>query len=165
MGKNISIQLNTRSIDAAMKTLQAYKQSLDRKLDELCRRLAQLGAVSISLGYSRAVYSGKKDISVSVEPIENGYAILAEGESVLFVEFGAGVTYGYGHPQAGELGMGPGTYPDGKGHWNSPNGWWLPKEAGGGHTYGNPPSMTMYQTAKELQDAVLRVAKEVFASD
>lgn len=165
MGKKISIQLNTRSIDAAIKTLQEYQQSLDRKRDELCRRLAQMGAVSVSLGYSRAVYSGEKDITVSVEPIENGYAILAEGESVLFVEFGAGVTYGYGHPQAGELGMGPGTYPEGKGHWDSPNGWWLPKESGGGHTYGNPPSLTMYQTARDLQDAVLRVAKEVFASD
>ena len=165
MGKKISIQLNTRSIDAAIKTLQEYQQSLDRQRDELCRRLAQMGAVSVSLGYSRAVYSGEKDITVSVEPIENGYAILAEGESVLFVEFGAGVTYGYGHPQAGELGMGPGSYPDGKGHWDNPNGWWIPKEAGGGHTYGNPPSMTMYQTAKELQEAVLRMAKEVFASD
>lgn len=165
MPRKIQAKLSASSIGAAILQLQEYKANMQRKTDELCRRLAEMGAVRISLGYARAVYTGEKDISVSVEPRRNGYAIVANGESVMFVEFGAGITYGYGHPMDGELGMGPGTYPDGKGHWDDPKGWWLPKDAGGGHTFGNPPSMVMYRTARELEDAVLQVAREVFASD
>lgn len=165
MPRKIQVKLSASSIDEAIKQLQEYKAKVQRKTDELCRRLAEMGAVRISLGYARAVYTGEKDISVSVEPRGNGYAIVANGESVMFVEFGAGITYGYGHPMDGELGMGPGTYPDGKGHWNDPSGWFLPRNEGGDHTFGNPPSMVMYRTARELEDAVLQVAREVFASD
>lgn len=165
MAKSINIKLSSRSIQAAVDELNAYKESIDKKLDLLCRRLAEMGAVKVSLGYARAIYSGDKDISVTVEQIPDGYAIVASGESVLFVEFGAGARYGDGHPLAGEYGMGPGTYPNGKGHWNDPRGWYIPKEHGGGHTYGNPPSAVMYETAKELRAAVLDVAREVFAAD
>lgn len=163
----IKVSLNKQSVDKAIKELNAYKNSIGRKLDELCKRLAAIGATNVSLGYSRAVYTGKKDVNVSVEKTQNGYAIVAEGETVLFLEFGAGVTYGYGHPKPEVDGvhMGPGTYPDGKGHWDDPKGWWIPSEAGGGHTYGNPPSAAMYQTAKDLRDIILDIAKEVFASD
>lgn len=160
----ISIKLGTQSLESAIREIKAWEKSVDKKLDELCRRLAQMGAANISLGYARAIYSGDRDIQISVDPVPNGYAITASGETVMIVEFGAGATYGYGHPQAGTFGMGPGTHPDGKGHWDNRNGWWIPKENGGGHTYGNPPSMVMYRTARELQDAVLRMAREVFAS-
>lgn len=165
MGKTIQMQLSEESIAAALRSVKDYQKSLVRKIDELCLRLAELGATKVSLGYARAVYNGRKEISVSVERIPDGYAIVANGESVLFVEFGAGATYGYGHPQASEFGMGPGTYPDGKGHWDDPNGWWIPREAGGGHTYGNPPNPVMYETAKELRGKVLQIAREVFAAD
>ena len=162
--KTINITLTEKSINAAIKELDAYKGSINRKVQELCRRLAEMGAVNMSLGYARAIYNGDKDVSVSVEPIANGYTIVASGESVLFVEFGAGATYGYGHPQSARFGYGPGTYPNGKGHWNSPYGWYLPKDKGGGHTYGNPPAAVAYDTAKMLEQEVLRVAREVFAS-
>lgn len=164
MVKVINMSLSPHSIDKAIEELNAYQKNIDFKINELCRRLAEMGAVNVSLGYARAIYNGQKDISVTVKEIPNGYAIVASGEDVLLVEFGAGATYGYGHPQASKHGMGPGTYPDGKGHWNDPNGWWIPKEAGGGHTYGNPPNPVMYETAKELRNKILEIAREVFAS-
>lgn len=158
----IKISLDTKSINASIKQLDDYMKNLDSKIDELAKRLADMGAVDVSLGFSKAKYDGKKDFDVSVEGDNGKYRIIVSGESVLFVEFGSGVTYGYGHPEADKHGMGPGTYPDGKGHWNDPNGWWIPKSKGGGHTYGNPPNMPMYLTAKELRKEVERVAKEVF---
>ena len=165
MSRTITIDIfNPASIDAAVKEIRDYAEWVKRKTAELARRLADMGAVNVSLGYSRAVYTGGNDISVTVEQQgENSYAIIANGEAVLFVEFGAGVTYGYGHPQPfveGTL-MGPGTYPSEKGHWNDPKGWWIP---GGEHTYGNPPSMTMYLTAKELRNQLEDIAREVFSS-
>jgi hypothetical protein len=85
--------------------------------------------------------------------------IYAEGESVAFIEFGSGDKYGHGHPQAGELGMGPGTYPEGKGHWDDPRGWWY---GHGKHTYGNPPAMAMYQAVQAMTEQITMIAREVF---
>lgn len=158
--KKITMELTPTSTNRAIKELQKLDAEWDRKIDEVIRRLAEIGATKASLGFSRAVYTGDNDVSISVEPIENGYSIIASGEAVLFIEFGSGVTYGYGHPKP--MQYGPGTYP-GKGHWDDPNGWYLPKDADGTHTYGNPPSATMYQTGKELQQEILRIAREVFA--
>ena len=157
--KKIEFELNSHSIDRAIKQIRKLDAEWDRKIDTLLQRLSSIGATKASLDFSRAVYTGDNDVSVSVEPIENGYSIIASGEAVLFIEFGSGVTYGYGHPAPMEYG--PGTYP-GEGHWNDPKGWYLPKEKGGTHTYGNPPSATMYHTAKDLRQEVLRIAREVF---
>lgn len=158
--KKIAIELNAHSINKAIKEIKKLDAEWDRKIKEVLRKLAEIGATKASLAFSRAVYTGDNDVSVSVEPIENGYSIIASGEAVLFIEFGSGVTYGYGHPEPMEYG--PGTYP-GKGHWDDPNGWYLPKSKGGEHTYGNPPSAAMYRTGKELQQEILRIAREVFA--
>ena len=165
MSRRIEVELSVASINAAIKELKAIEKTIPAKTAELCKRLAEMGAESMRIGYENARYDGRKDISVSVKEAEGGYDIVADGESVLFVEFGTGVRYGGGHPEAGKYGMGPGTYPDGKGHWDDPKGWWIPKSEGGGHTYGNHPSMTMYHTANDLRRAILRVAKEVFGSD
>lgn len=162
MDKTITVRLSSSSIRKAIKELSLYKERIDRKLNELCLRLAEMGATNVSLGYARAIYqSGAKDITVTVEKTDGGYSIVASGESVLFVEFGAGARYGYGHPEAGKFGMGPGTYP-GSGHWNDPEGWRTPS---GVHTYGNPPNPVMYETAKDLREMIQQVAREVFASD
>ena len=164
MSKTIKMTLDAKSIANAIKELQDYQSWLHIKANELSTRLADMGSINVSLGYSRAIYTGPKDTDVTVEDRGNNtYAIVASGETVLILEFGAGVTYGDGHPQAAEFGYGPGTYP-GQTHAMDPRGWYLPKEKGGGHTFGNAPSMTMYQTAKDLREDLERIAREVFSS-
>ena len=171
MSKIIAVDVfNPASIESAVREIQAYREWIIRKADELAHKLADIGAVNVSLGYARAAYTGDKDISVSVEERgENSYAIVANGETLLFVEFGAGIRFGDGHPMNAALGYGPGTWPDkhfsynSKGelveNWSNDRGWYTPT---GVHTYGNPPSMTMYFTAKELRERILEVAREVF---
>lgn len=153
-----------KSIDAAIRGVNDREEWLKQKVDELAGKLADLGAVSASLGFSRAFYVGPNDVSVTVENKGSGhYVVKANGESVLFIEFGAGVRYGYGHPEPN--GYGPGTYP-GKGHWDDPNGWYLPKSAqsadGTKHSYGNPPAMAMYNAVKELEQNLESIVREVF---
>lgn len=160
--KKIVVPLSESGIQKIQDELTVYRKWQEEKARELAERLAALGATVASIRFSRAVYTGKKDVDVSVEEIPNGYKVKADGESVLFIEFGSGVTYGYGHPEAGEFGMGPGTYPDGKGHWDDPKGWYLPKSAGGGHTYGNSPAMPMYEARKAIEQELPRIVKEVF---
>ena len=165
MAKTIHVELSERSIEKAIREIEAYQAGIKWKTDLLAKRLANLGATKVSAGYALAQYDGRKDISVSVEKRQKGYAIVANGESVLFVEFGAGATLGYGHPENDKFGLGPGTYPSDKGHWDDPKGWWIPKDQGGGHTYGNAPSMTMYRAEQELQQEILAIAQEVFGND
>lgn len=160
--KKIVVPLSESGIQKIQDELTVYRKWQEEKARELAERLAALGATVASIRFSRAVYTGQKDVDVTVEELPNGYKVKADGESVLFIEFGSGVTYGYGHPEAGEFGMGPGTYPDGKGHWDDPKGWYLPKSAGGGHTFGNPPAMPMYEARKAIEQELPRIVKEVF---
>lgn len=160
--KKIVVPLSESGIQKIQDELMVYRKWQEEKARELAERLAALGATVASIRFSRAVYTGPKDVDVTVEELPNGYKVKADGESVLFIEFGSGVTYGYGHPEAGEFGMGPGTYPDGKGHWDDPKGWYLPKSAGGGHTFGNPPAMPMYEARKAIEQELPRIVKEVF---
>ena len=144
------------SVSRAQRRLDEYFADLIEKANTVCERLASMGAVRASLDFARAIYNGTNDVAVSVEPIDNGYAIHARGDAVLFIEFGSGASYGYGHPEPEEYG--PGTYP-GKGHWNDPNGWWYGNHE---HSYGNPPAQAMYNAKRDIQAEVQRIADEVF---
>ena len=159
----IRISLSEASIDEAIKKVEAYKNDLDRKAQELCKRLADMGALYAEWNFEGVLYAGDIDYNITVDRIdEHTYAIKASGETVLLMEFGSGVKHGYGHPQAAEFKMGPGTYPNGKGHWNDPTGWWFGEKGNWTHTYGNAPGMPMYNAAKDLRREILDVAREVF---
>lgn len=159
----IRVSLSPSSIDAAIKQLTDYQKDLDRKAQEICKRLADMGALYAEWNFSGVLYAGDIDYNITVDrKDENTYVIKANGKSVLFMEFGAGVKHGYGHPQAEEFGMGPGTYPNGKGHWNDPKGWWFGEKGHWTHTYGNAPGMPMYNAAKDLRKEIMTVVREVF---
>ncbi|MBO6092493.1 MAG: hypothetical protein J6P40_02545 [Oscillospiraceae bacterium] len=154
--------LDPASVNAAIKKLNQYAKSLDEKAKLLCERLAQMGAMYAEWNFSGVLYAGDIDYKIDVKQGEgNTYYITANGETVLLMEFGAGVTHGYGHPQAEEFGMGPGTYP-GQKHAFDPNGWWFKQGDQKIHTYGNAPGMPMYNAAKDLRNEILKTAQEVF---
>lgn len=156
---NIKIELTNDSIGKAIKELKQYQKWVATKEAELRSRLAMLGATVASIQFARAIYNGTNDVTVRVDNTGSVAVIYAEGSAVAFIEFGAGATYGYGHPQAGQFGVGPGTYPDGKGNWDNPRGWWY---GSGQHTYGNPPAQAMYRAVQEITENVTKIAKEVF---
>lgn len=156
---------NGKSIDKAIEKLEQYKNRIARKETEMLNRLSMLGASVASLGFRRAIYSGKNDVNIRVEIVGNVATIYAEGEAVGFIEFGTGARYGHGHPQNGEFGVGPGTWStsaDGKGHWDDPKGWWY---GSGQHTYGNPPAMAMYGAVQTVAEQIATIAREVWSSD
>ena len=160
MPKQINIELSTKGINKGIKDLQHYKSWVLAKEAELRTRLAVLGLNVASIQFAEAPYVGKNDVSVRIDDTGSVAVIYAEGQSVAFIEFGAGAKYGYGHPQAAEFGVGPGTYPDGKGHWDDPKGWWY----GGVHTYGNTPAMAMYLAVQEMTAQLTEIAREVFST-
>lgn len=168
MGKKIVIDgLSQKNLDSAVKELREYQKWVRRKEKELRLRLATLGATVASIQFSRAIYTGKKDVTVRVDNTGSVAVIYAEGESVVFIEFGAGAKDEYRHPQGGEFGFVPGSWsdgPEGKGHWDDENGWWIPKESGGGHTWGHPPAMAMYEAVQRMTEEITTIAREVFST-
>ncbi len=162
MGREIEVDpLDKSSVKSAIKELKKYKQWIIAKETELRIRLATLGASVASIQFSRAIYNGVNDVTVRVDDTGSVAVIYAEGSAVAFIEFGSGAKYGYGHPDAARLGTGPGTYPDGKGHWDDPRGWWY---GHGKHSYGNPPAMAMYQAREQIVEQLTEIARQVFAS-
>ena len=169
MSKTIQIELNNRSINKAIKELRQYSAWIQKKEIELRKRLAELGRDVAEVRFNNVIPSDGDRITVRVEDDGTKATIYAEGTEVVFIEFGTGAKFGYGHPTAGEYGFGPGTWsdgPEGKHHWNEKTkkgdykGWWYGEE--GKHTYGNPPAMGMYIAVKEITENVTRIATEVF---
>lgn len=151
--------LNKNSINNAIKELKNYKAWVQAKENELRLRLAELGRTTASIQFSQALYDGVNDVSVRVDNTGSVAVIYAEGKAVGFIEFGAGATYGYGHPWASEHGYGPGTY-EGEGHWDDPDGWYYKH---GQKSWGNPPAMAMFEASKTMQEQYTQIAKEVFS--
>lgn len=172
--KTVKVPLSQRGIDTLLREIESYTVWLKERSQVLLDRLAQAGFEVASARFAKAVYDGTNDASVSLETRSEGVrAVVAVGASVLFIEFGTGVTYPDNHPQAAELGMKRGEY--GKGHgkqssWGyygdpGTNGVVKMKKDGSTLviTHGNPANMPMYETIKELEAMLPKLVKEVFS--
>ena len=172
--KTVKVPLSQRGIDTLLREIESYTVWLKERSQVLLDRIAQAGFEVASARFAKAVYDGTNDASVSLETRSEGVrAVVAVGASVLFIEFGTGVTYPDNHPQAAELGMKRGEY--GKGHgkqssWGyygdpGTNGVVKMKKDGSTVviTHGNPANMPMYETVKELEAMLPELVKEVFS--
>ena len=172
--KTVKVPLSQRGIDTLLRETESYTVWLKERSQVLLDRLAQAGFEVASARFAKAAYDGTNDASVSMETRSEGVrAVVAVGASVLFIEFGTGVTYPDNHPQAAELGMKRGEY--GKGHgkqssWGyygdpGTNGVVKMKKDGSTVviTHGNPANMPMYETVKELESMLPELVKEVFS--
>lgn len=172
--KTVKVPLSQRGIDTLLREIESYTVWLKERSQVLLDRLAQAGFEVASARFAKAVYDGTNDASVSMETRGDGVrAVVAVGASVLFIEFGTGVTYPDNHPKAAELGMKRGEYGQGHGKQSSwgyygdpgTNGVVKMKKDGSTVviTYGNPANMPMYETVKELEAMLPDLVKEVFS--
>lgn len=174
MKRVVKVPLSVAGIDRAIQAVEEYRSWLKERTALLLDRLAQESFEIASARFTKAVYDGTNDTSVSVEERPGGVrAVVAVGASVLFIEFGTGVTYPDSHPEAAAHGMKRGGY--GKGHgkqssWGyygdpGSNGVVKTKENGKSVviTHGNPANMPMYETVRELRERLPVLVKEVFA--
>ena len=163
MAKVIKMNLSVSSIEDAIKQLTAYRNSLDTKKDMLLEKLANIGVKEASVRFTTAMYDGVNDSSVSLETISDGYAIVAEGHAVAFIEFGAGVYHNPGEPYPNprpEGIVGIGEY--GKGHGKR-QAWGFKDDSGElVITHGNPAAMPMWYASEEMRNNILKIAREVF---
>ena len=159
----IKCTLDKQDIDRAIKELKAYKQEFLKKEKQLLEGLANIGIKEASVRFTTAMYDGTNDVSVSLEQSKNGYAIVAKGQAVAFIEFGAGVYHNTGEPYPnprpqGVVGIG--EYGKGMGKRKA---WGYRNENDElVITRGNPAAMPMWYASEEIKNSVLKVAREVF---
>lgn len=163
MSKVIKISLSSQSVEQAIKELKAYRDSLERRKNQLLEELANIGLREASVRFTTAMYDGVNDAEVTVETIENGYRIVAEGKAVAFIEFGAGVyhnpTEPYPNPRPEGI-VGIGEY--GKGYGKR-QAWGFKDDSGElVITHGNPAAMPMWHASEEMRNSILKIARRVF---
>lgn len=166
MSKTISFGLSVREVQNAIKELRQYQSDLNRKCEILAQRLAEEGVViaKIKIMQFPAVYTGELLNSIQSEPgamISNGsQCIIYTGcEWAPFVEFGTGII-GSGNPHP-DPGLANWKY-DVNEHGEA--GWHYYKDGKWNWTKGMPSRPFMYETGRDLQEIVPKIAKEVFGS-
>ena len=156
----ISFFLSEKSIEEAIRWVEQYEKWVSEKSKLLSEKLAEVGLNEARIRFEAAAPG---EITTSVERTQNGWKIVASGDSVCFIEFGAGVYYNSNsdYPLQKPQGIvGIGEYGKGKGKRNA---WGYYDD---NHnlviTHGTPASMPMYFAGKKMEQEISRIAKEVF---
>ena len=171
------MRLSDAGLRDAERQIQEYKATLNRKAQEFAKALAQKGIDVATVRFANAQYAGDNDVTVEHDPVQtpNGFAIVAHGKAVAFIEFGTGVMHSaYG----GELPNGVGEH----GTYGKENGkhkrWYYYGESGNagtpvkevdgkGHlnyTSGNDAAMAMWGAVEEMASQVEATWREVWNS-
>jgi hypothetical protein len=160
------------NLSKVIKTLERYQKSLEERKTRFLEEVAKLGVSIGEANFSQAQYDGDmSDCKTYSEWVDDDkIKIVFQSNAILFIEFGAGVHYTDStelHPLADKFGYERGEY----GHGNGKRDWWLYNGEGGTEstsvpgmkiTHGNPANRVVYNTAKELREKILDIAKEVF---
>ena len=157
------MSLSSKSLGQAIKELKAYRDSIETRKEELLKELADIGLNEAQVRFTTAMYDGVNDSEVTLETIENGFRIVAEGKAVAFIEFGTGVyhnpTEPYPKPRPEGI-VGIGEY--GKGYGKR-QAWGFKNESGElVITHGNPAAMPMWHASEEMRNSILTIARRVF---
>ena len=173
----IKVRLSDAGLRDAERQIQEYKATLNKKAQEFAKALADKGLDVAKVRFANAQYAGDNDVTVEHDPVQtpNGFAIVAHGKAVAFIEFGTGVSHSaYG----GELpdGVGKhGTYGKGNGQHKR---WYYYGESGNAgtpvkqvdgkgqlnYTSGNEPAMAMWGAVEEMASQVEATWREVWNS-
>lgn len=173
----IKVRLSDAGLRDAERQIQEYKTTLNKKAQEFAKALAQKGIDVATVRFANAQYAGDNDVTVEHDPVQtpNGFAIVAHGKAVAFIEFGTGVMHSaYG----GELPNGVGEH----GTYGKENGkhkrWYYYGESGNAgtpvkevdgkgqlnYTSGNEPAMAMWGAVEEMASQVEATWREVWNS-
>lgn len=173
--------LSPSQIKQAIEEVQSYKKWVQQKTRAISERLSLIGIQEASIRFTGAMYDGTNDVHVRTEESSSGdeyvFSIIAEGQAVCFIEFGAGVYYNsaaYPLPKPEGV-VGIGEYGAGKGKQRTwayvgddpgSNGKIYYSNASGTVviTHGNPAAMPLYYSSAEMKRQILSIAREVFGN-
>lgn len=156
--RTITIELSKASCDKALKELDRYKREIKPKLDEVCKRLAEIGRnEAIAIVDTVRMQEGNNVERIDTVQIDNGYKIVMEGEDVYFIEFGTGDGVSAHYDT---------SVPVAWGTWSAEHqrmlfmhGFWYYDRV---RFTGTPAYMPMYYAEKKMREEAPRIIREVF---
>lgn len=148
--------LDIKSINAAIAALEKHRVWRKQKITEYISKLCEIGAAAAKNAYGSLV-------TVTVTP--DGKGILAQGDQVIFLEFGAGVyTEDHGLTIGADLSIviAPGGWSETEGEhrWSQ---WIAEGKDPYKFPYNQKPRAGMLEAYKAIVAAQDRVANEVFS--
>lgn len=161
----------------AVNAVNSYRSEIESKCTKVMGRMKDEGVRIAEDGYATALYTGTNDAAVYINTIDDyTFTLLAEGTSVLFIEFGTGILNADDPAARGDLIVnsgivGHGEY--GKGRGANPDGWKYRGARGtapdtyhlGGNLYttiGHVANSVIHRTKIKLEETYEKIAKEVF---
>lgn len=158
--KRIVVKLSARSIDAALREVEALQRSQAGRHSKRLRAIAEAVRDRAEQYYNAAwvddIVGGTRraaEVTVTVETTPRGYKVVASGTDAVFVEFGAGVYHNGAagtspHPKGAEFGFTIGSYGKGRGK----GGAWGYYGSDGELiiTHGTPAQMPLYRAFSEV---------------
>lgn len=170
MTRHYTVTLDSASIRKMIERLELLKSRLQIASENIAKRLADIGYDHATVNFADAEYDGTNDTDIQLDPMPNGYRLSANGQSIMFIEFGTGITKGNGYPGTKPPEIAPiGTYGKGRGSHGSwyyygdrgTNG--IVTQNGAIKTYGNRPNACMFNAGQTMHDAIIQIVKEEMA--
>lgn len=146
------------------------------RLGRFLDALAQGGAEVAQARFNAAEYPGTNGVAVEVvRDSPTRYRVVASGASVLFIEFGSGVTYPATNPTAAEHGFTPRSWSETHADAIRRDGLWIYYGQPGGDaspvsgrpsstwwTRGNPSANAMYEAGKDMRQSIADAWRTAF---
>ena len=172
------------SIDKALNELEKFQERLLKFATDLVNELADEGADIAGVKFSEAVYAGINDAqpgrtAVRFSTWKRKASVYVNGNAVLFIEFGTGITKAEAPEEEAEIVRGRvmshGAY--GLRKAENPNGWYytgstgmnqpddtyqVDNRRGSVHTKGNDANSSMYHARLELEQKYTEIAQRVY---
>lgn len=176
MGRlTFSAGLSVKELDDLRKKLLEYRdKTLQKKIAQFVKELAESGIPTVERDVAAAGYTYDGRIQSGSDTTHDTYVVVdstnkatlvLEGEEVLFIEFGAGVTYNGSpgqspHSKGEEKGFLIGTY--GLGHGSQRIWGYYDENKELVLTHGTKATMPMYNASLDIINNVATIARRVF---
>lgn len=163
--RRLRLELSPSSVRSAARELERYRQGLPAKVEEVLRRVCELGVVAAATVVPTD--TGELRSSIRVERLDGrDYLVVTDCGYAAFVEFGTGVvgqgTYG------GELPAGWGyderRTPEAHDERDPTRWYYYDRDGTLCSTRGRTASGFMLAASEEMRRSVLGVAREVFST-
>ena len=82
-----------RGQKALLARLDKLKSAIEKDVPQAIEKQVSEQTTRAMTGFASAQYDGDNDVSVMMETGNKTWRIVASGESVLFIEYGSGITY------------------------------------------------------------------------
>lgn len=179
MAKRISFGLSVKEIQNAIKEVKQYQNDLNRKCEELTKRLCAEGISIAQVHIGSSGFGKYIHLDSEITPqqagcravfyMEDSQKIVSQWQTLegvksatvspsLMLEFGAGLK---AENKSNTPGVGTGTFPGGT--HGGESSWSYMDLDGNWHTStGTSPRMPMYYAGKELRERIIPIAREIF---